>query len=80
MKTPRQWRAEKVRLIERNDTYIRFTPNFGFSFPWFRNGQFRRRVRFALHHGLQIVEWRHSRWFVSKQVLGKSKVKYELFL
>lgn len=81
MKTPRQWKKERIRMFERGDFYIRFTPNFGFSIPWFKgpNGR-RRRLRFALHHGLQIVEWRAVRWMVAKQVLGKSKVIGEQYL
>ena len=76
------WRQERVRLVGtqkgRGDFYLRFTPNFGFSIPWFKNGNRRRRIRYARHHGLQMVEWRRPRWYVTKQILGKSTVKGEL--
>ena len=55
--------------------YVRLSPNFGFSFPWFGNS----RVRYALHHGLQRVVWSANRWVVDKQLLGRSKVKGEVF-
>jgi hypothetical protein len=80
----RQWRAAKVRAIGR-DTYIRFTPSFGFSFPWGK----RRRIRYAAHHGLQLVEWREGvdaegfptgRWVVARQLLGRSTVKGERYI
>jgi len=85
-----RWRTAKVRLInfgKRSDgrgegaeprypNYIRYTPDFGFSHSWPKNKRtgFRRRIRYAKHHGCQIVEWRKNRWVVTKQVLGKSKV------
>lgn len=79
----RQWRDAKVRAIGR-DTYIRFTPSFGFSFPRGKG----QRVRYARHHGLQIVEWREGRdangdpigrWVVARQLLGRSTVKGEAY-
>jgi hypothetical protein len=76
------WRQQRIRMLKldkRGDNYIRFTPNFGFSIPFLPKGGHRRRLRFARHHGLQIVEWRRPRWFVAKQILGTSKVKGELF-
>ena len=74
------WRKAKVRCWGR-DTYIRFTPNVGFSFPWFKNKKRgrRQRIRAAWHHGVQITEWRGARWVVVKQVLGRSKVNREAF-
>jgi len=66
------WRLARVRAIGRGDTYIRFSPNFGFSLPWFG-----RRLRWAWHHGLQLVAWRADRWVVTRQLLGTSKVKGE---
>jgi hypothetical protein len=76
------WRLAKVRLIGK-DTYIRFTPNFGFSVPWFKNRKNgrRRRIRWARHHGLQLMEWNNvGRWIVAKQILGHSTVRGESFL
>ena len=79
----KKWRAAKVRAIGR-DTYIRFTPSFGFSFPWGKG----QRVRYAAHHGLQLVQWRRGvdaegmpvgRWVVARQVLGRSTVKGERY-
>ncbi len=85
-----RWRVAEVRLINfgkrtdgrgegavvRNPNYIRYTPDFGFSHSWFKNRKtgFRRRIRYAKHHGCQIVEWRVNRWVITKQVFGKSKV------
>lgn len=78
------WRLTKVRAFGQ-DNYIRLTPNFGFSIPWFRG----TRIRFARHHGLQLVKWvggQNSagepigRWYVKKQVLGKSTVRGERYL
>lgn len=56
--------------------YVRITPNVGFAIPWFG----RRRLRFARHHGLQLVEWRGERWMVTKQLLGHSSVRGERFV
>lgn len=72
------WRRAKVRVIGK-DTYIRFTPNFGFSFPLLKRGGKRRRVRYARHHGLQITMWYGARWVVTNQLIGKSTVKKESF-
>jgi len=81
MRTFQEWRKARVRLIQWGGTpnypyYVRFTPNFGISIPWFRG----RRIRFAWHHGLQLVRWVNVRWYVEKQVWGKSTVKGEQFL
>jgi hypothetical protein len=76
------WRQERLRGLQTKsgDHYIRFTPNFGFSIPWSKSPRgYRRRIRYARHHGLQMVEWRTCRWFVSKQILGKSTVNGELY-
>ena len=55
--------------------YIKFTPNFGLSIKWLKG----RRLRYALHHGLQRVAWNPGgRWVVEKQLLGNSKVKGEV--
>lgn len=77
-----RWRIAKVRLISFGDmgaNYIRYTPTFGFAFA-IRKGdnKLRRRIRFAPHHGLQIVEWRGARWVVTRQILGSSRVKGEI--
>lgn len=71
----RQWRLARVRAISWGNSYIRFTPNFGFGVPWFGG----RRLRYARHHGLQIVCWRGERWAVQRQVLGHSTVKGEKY-
>lgn len=64
--------------------YVRLTPNLGFSLPWFGG----RRLRWAPHHGLQLVEWSAGvtargeptgRWIVTRQVLGRSTVKGERY-
>ena len=72
----RKWRKAKARIWGRGSNYIRFTPDVGFSLglPWKSKRGFKQRIRFANHHGVQIVEWRSSRWVVTKQLLGKSKV------
>lgn len=84
------WRA-RVRAIgpgrhKPDRWYVRFTPSFGFSLPWLGTG---RRLRFARHHGLQVVVWKSGkdqagvpwgRWYVVKQLLGRSTVKGERFL
>ncbi len=85
----RAWRLAKVRLINfgrrsdgrgdggvsRYPNYIRYTPDFGFSHSWPRSKKgFKRRIRYAKHHGCQIVEWRTSRWVITRQVFGQSKV------
>lgn len=73
----RPWWRARVRCIGR-DTYIRFTPSFGFGVPWFPWKGLRRRLRYARHHGLQLVVWNNvGRWVVSKQVFGQSTVKGE---
>lgn len=70
----RAWRKARVRLWEPTARfYIRITPNFGLSLPWFGG----RRIRIAWHHGIQIVKWVGDRWYVQKQVLGRSRVKGE---
>lgn len=62
------------RIWELGDrTYIRFAPNFGFGIPWFGG----KRIRFARHHGLQLVKWIGHRWYVEKQILGRSSVRGE---
>ena len=87
----RAWRLAKVRLITfgrktdgrqegvgpRGANYIRYAPDFGFSHSWPPNRKtgLKRRIRYAKHHGCQRVEWRTSRWVVTKQVFGASKVK-----
>lgn len=75
------WRKDKVRVFESKsrDNYFRYTPTIGFAFV-IRNGSTgkRRRIRFAPHHGVQIVEWRGARWVVTKQLLGSSRVKGEI--
>jgi len=67
------WWFAKVRAIGRGDCYVRLTPNLGLSLPWFG-----RRLRWAPHHGLQLVVWRGNRWVVSRQVLGTSRVQGEV--
>ena len=76
------WRMAKVRMIGKGDSYIRFTPNWGFAFRWPKNRKTgrRRRVRVAWHHGVQLVEWHGARWVVHHQVLGHSRVKGESFM
>ncbi len=84
----RAWRKERVRAWapflneKRGDGpdqpfwtrfYIRFTPNFGLGLPWFG----RSRLRIAWHHGVQWVTWRHDRWYVQRQVIGRSRVRGE---
>jgi len=72
-----RWRMAKVRTLVQwgpkplRPYHITLTPRLGFSVPWLRGG----RMRWAPHHGLQLVEWhKGGRWVVSKQLLGKSKV------
>ena len=81
------WNREGVRGIgpamkNRDGWYIRFTPNFGFSFMLRPVGLDARKLRFARHHGLQIATWRHGteRWVVERQLLGRSTVKGEKHL
>lgn len=68
----------------KDDWYVKFTPNFGFALR-LKNG---KRIRYAFHHGLQLVRWFESinakgesigRWIVEKQYLGKSRVKGEVY-
>lgn len=84
------WRKERVRAIGPgrevpNAWYVRFTPNFGCAFRWFG----RARIRYARHHGLQIVRWYGGtddngvpwgRWKVARQLLGKSRVRGEHYV
>jgi len=77
----RPWRLQKYRpLVEWGPRpfrpyHITLTPRFGFSLPW-PGG----RIRWAPHHGLQKVEWRGgSRWVVTKQYAGTSRVRGEVF-
>jgi len=75
----RRWRTAKVRLIGHGSVYLRYTPDIGASIPWFKSrttGR-ARRLRIAVFHGVQMVEWRGARWVVTKQVLGSSSVKGE---
>ncbi len=53
--------------------YFRWAPNFGFACRWFGG----RRVRWAKHHGLQTVKWVNTRWYVDRQIAGRSRVKGE---
>lgn len=91
MKSLNEWKRQGVRGIGPGihkpgaHWYIRITPNFGIALPWFGG----RRIRFAFHHGVQIVAWRSGyddngvpwgRWFVVKQLFGVSKVKGERYL
>lgn len=69
-----RWRRAKVRALGRHN-YVRFTPDFGFAVS-LAGG---RRVRFAWHHGLQLVRWHRNRWIVERQLLGKSTVKGERY-
>lgn len=69
---PIRWWSSRVRVIGR-DTYIRFAPNLGFAFS-IGKGQ---RIRWARHHGLQLVTWRSNAWIVSRQLAGRSRVKGE---
>lgn len=75
----RRWRKARVRVIGTDSFYLRYTPDIGASIPWFKNKKtgYRRRIRIAAHHGVQMVEWRGARWVVSKQLLGSSSVKGE---
>jgi hypothetical protein len=76
----RRWRKARVRLIGHGPTYLRYTPDIGASIPWFKSrttGR-KRRIRIAVHHGVQMVEWRGARWVVAKQVLGSSSVTGEV--
>lgn len=71
------WQRRGFRAWEWSDRlYVRIAPNFGFSVPWFGG----RRIRYARHHGLQLVKWVGRRWYVQKQVLGKSRVNGERYL
>lgn len=78
-----RWRREAgvrgfgpgIRHENKESWYVKYAPNFGFAFRLGKG----RRVRFALHHGLQVVVWRTNRWVVTKQLFGKSKVKNEMF-
>lgn len=70
----KQWKLARVRALSLSSFfYIRFTPNFGFGFPLGRS----RRLRFAAHHGLQLVVWRGERWVVGRQLFGRSTVRGE---
>lgn len=85
----RAWWLDRVRGFgpgrhQPDGWYIRLTPSLGFSFPW--KG---RRVRWAPHHGLQLVEWRWGRdtlgevvgrWVVARQLYGRSSVKGERYI
>lgn len=69
------WRMAKVRYIGWGPKplvpyHITFTPKLGFSLPWFGKS----RIRWAPHHGLQLVESNGHRWVVRKQVLGTSSL------
>lgn len=66
------WRNARVRAWGRN-TYIRVTPNFGFGLSIGRTV----RVRFSWYHGLQMVRLIRGRWYIWRQLLGRSKVKGE---
>jgi hypothetical protein len=75
--TLREWRAAKVRYVGWGPKplvpyHVTLTPHFGFSLPW-PGG----RLRYAPHHGLQFVQWTGVRWRVSRQFVGKSRVKGE---
>lgn len=75
------WRQKGPRGIGpgmKNPTgwYIKIAPNFGISIPWFGGA----RLRIAWHHGIQLVKWVGGRWYVTKQILGKSKVKGERYI
>lgn len=72
-----EWRRERVRCWEPTERfYIRITPNFGFSIPWFGG----KRIRYARHHGLQLVKWVGHRYYVEKQLLGRSRVRGEEYV
>lgn len=72
------WRLAKVRFLVQWGPkpllpyHITLTPRLGFSIPWFGGGT--KRLRWAPHHGVQVVEWTGTRWVVRKQVFGRSKV------
>lgn len=55
--------------------YVRITPSLGFAIPWTKG----RRIRWARHHGLQLVELRGERWVVARQLFGRSSVKGEVY-
>jgi hypothetical protein len=60
--------------------HITITPRLGFAVPWKKTPDgTRERIRWAPHHGLQIVTWTGYRWVVRRQLLGSSKVKFEMY-
>jgi hypothetical protein len=90
LKRWRAWRRSGVRGFGPGmhttglEWYVRITPNLGAAIPWLGG----RRLRIAWHHGVQIVRWYggldgtgtpFGRWFVEKQVLGRSRVRGERY-
>ena len=71
------WRKSKARIWQISySNYIRFTPDFGFSFALSRSDiGLARRIRCGWVHGVQIVMWQTNRWIVVRQLLGKNRVK-----
>jgi hypothetical protein len=77
-----EWKKAKVRALEFGPEpdypyYVRLTPNFGLGIPWFKG----KRLRIAVHHGVQLVQRSSGgRWCVKRQLFSKSLVKGERFL
>lgn len=73
----RDWWVSRIRMIEVGRWYFRLTPHLGVGTPWFKDRGRKTRLRASRYHGVQRVTWYGARWVVTKQLLGRSRVKGE---